>query len=67
VAASPLYTLHRLLISFAIALGVLLLVYGITRYVRAGDTTALGIGVFGAAASVALALYLRWFVRSRSR
>ena len=67
MAGSPLYALHRLLISFAIALGALLLIYGIAQFVRLHDATALGMGIGGAVAAGALALYLRWFLRKRAR
>jgi hypothetical protein len=63
--ANPLYTLHRILISFAIALGALLLLYGLLRYQKTGETWALGMGLAGAAAGTTLGLYLRWFLGKR--
>jgi hypothetical protein len=60
-----LYDAHRILISFAIGLGVVLLVYGVFQYRRAGDASALEMGLLGAIACAALALYLRWFLRKR--
>ncbi|HJZ84313.1 MAG TPA: hypothetical protein VKN99_04040 [Polyangia bacterium] len=65
--ASPLYALHRVLISLAIALGVLVLVYGVLRFARTGDGWALAMGVGGVVAAGALALYLRWFLRKQAR
>jgi hypothetical protein len=62
-----LYNAHRILIAFAIGLGVLLLAYGIEQFARAGSVSALGTGIGGAVACLALAIYLRWFLRKRSR
>jgi hypothetical protein len=62
---NQLYTLHRVLISVAIAFSLLLLIYGFLQYSRLGDVTSLGMGIAGAVIAVALAFYLRWFLRKR--
>jgi hypothetical protein len=58
-----LYALHRLLISAAIVLGVLLLGWGGLRARQTGEAWPIALGVGGAVAAAALALYLRWFMR----
>ena len=60
---ATLYRAHRILMLFALGLGVALLAYGVARFVRAHDGWALVTGLGGAAGCVAVALYLRWFRR----
>jgi hypothetical protein len=57
---------HRILISAAIGLAVLLLIYGVSRYLSTRDTQALATGIGGAGVGIALSLYLRWFLRKQA-
>lgn len=60
-----LYTFHKVLIGFAIAMGCVLAVVGVLLYVRTGQITDLALGGFGLGGGVALAWYLRWFLSKR--
>ena len=60
-----LVSFHRILIGFAIALGAILLVYGIEQYARTHDRLALATGAGGALACALMLLYLRWFQRKQ--
>jgi hypothetical protein len=63
--ASPLIKLHRLLITMAIGLGFLLLVYGVVQYLRAGDAASLATGIAGVLVCGGLIFYLRWFLQKQ--
>jgi hypothetical protein len=65
--ANALYALHRVLILAALALGVLVTIYGGARYVRLGGRGDLALALFGASMTVGWSLYLRWFLRKASR
>lgn len=60
-----LYTVHKVLIGFAIAMGCVLAAVGTLMYSRSGQPTDLALGAFGLGGGVALALYLRWFLAKR--
>lgn len=57
-----LATLHRILITAAIALGVLCVAYTLYRWLALADTRFLPTGILGAVASTGLVFYLRWFL-----
>jgi hypothetical protein len=57
----PLFVLHTVLISAAIGLGVLLLVWGLVMHRSSGATNDLLLGVSGGVAALLGGLYLRWF------
>jgi multisubunit Na+/H+ antiporter MnhB subunit len=63
--ATPLYTVHRITITSAIVMSLLILAYGMWRYYDTEEkwaiTMAIGAGAFG----LLLALYLRWFLRKK--
>ena len=50
---------HKLLIGAAIALGVLLLWWGVSRYLGVGDPGSLALGIGGAVAATGFAFYFR--------
>jgi hypothetical protein len=54
---------HRILISCAIALGLILIIFAVIK----GDQAYLASGVLGAVLSVGGALYLRWFLRKQMK
>ena len=56
-----LRAVHRLLIRFAIALSVILMIYGLGMYFGRGDKGAAGLAVGGLIAFVVWIFYLRWF------
>lgn len=58
-----LRSVHKLLIRCAIALSVVMVVYGIGMYVSRGNTGAGGLALVGAVAAVVWVYYLRWFNR----
>jgi len=62
-----LYLFHRILIAASAALGLILLAWGVGEYRAGAGTDRLVVGLFGALASVALGLYLRWFLRKSRR
>lgn len=62
-----LLTAHKLLIGAGIALGVLLLPWGLRRWRTTGDVGALALGVAGGVVALALAVYLRHAVRRYRR
>ncbi len=61
-----LYVLHRVLIGFAVALGLVFAAYSGVAWRASGSPLLLALAALSLAASVALAAYLRWFVRSRA-
>jgi hypothetical protein len=54
-----LITAHKILISSAVALGVLLVPYGVREYRATGAPSALALAIGGGVAAVVLAIYLR--------
>ncbi len=60
-----LYTAHKILISFAIVLGLVLLIYGVTQYRQTGSALALATGVVAVILDVGFVLYLRWFLKKQ--
>ena len=58
-----LRSVHRLLIRAAIALSVVLIVYGVGMYFGRGNRVAGGLAILGAAFAVVWVYYLRWFNR----
>lgn len=61
-----LYRLHRVVIGSAIALGLVFAAYTFLAWRSARSPLLLALAILSVAASVALAAYLRWFVRSRA-
>jgi membrane protein implicated in regulation of membrane protease activity len=61
-----LYRLHRAVIGSAILLGLVFAAYTGLAWRATGSPLPLALAVLSLAASVALAAYLRWFVRSRA-
>lgn len=62
-----IFAAHKILVSSAIGLGGILLLYGVWQYAQRGDGGALATGIASAAIGGALGFYLRWFVRKRLR
>ena len=58
-----LRSVHRLLIRFAIALSIILVVYGLGMYLGRGNTHAARLAIVGGVAFVVWVYYLRWFNR----
>ena len=58
-----LFTAHRALIVSATALGVVFATASALRFRDTGSATAAALGAAGLLASLALAGYLRWFLR----
>lgn len=58
---------HRILIIAAIALGAILLLYGVFQYSSQGDLIALLTGIAGSVMGVGLSFYLRWFLQKQRR
>ncbi|HEX9288490.1 MAG TPA: hypothetical protein VF904_03115 [Anaeromyxobacteraceae bacterium] len=58
-----LFTAHRALIASATALGVVFAAASALRFRESGNATALALGAAGLLTSIALAAYLRWFLR----
>jgi high-affinity Fe2+/Pb2+ permease len=56
-----LKTAHKILISAAIVLGILLVLYSAFQYLSNGDASYVPMGAIGAVVSVVLTFYLRWF------
>ena len=54
---------HRILITAAIVLGVIMMAFTAYRWLGRGDSSFLFTGALGAVCSFGLALYLRWFLR----
>jgi len=63
---SALYRLHRVVIGSAIVLGLVFAAYLSLSWRSTRSPLQLALAVLSVAASVALAAYLRWFVRSRA-
>jgi NADH:ubiquinone oxidoreductase subunit K len=63
---SGLLLAHRVLITMAISLSVILLIHGVHAYRAHGDVPSLVTGLCAAGVAVVLAFYLRWFVRKGS-
>lgn len=62
-----LYRVHRIVMTSAIALGVLFAVYSGVQYRSTGERLAAFLAALSAAASAGLSLYLRWFLLTRAR
>ena len=58
-----LFTAHRVLIVSASTVAVLFAAASAARFRESGRATALALGAAGLIASIALAAYLRWFLR----
>ena len=54
-----LVKVHKVLVGAAIALGVFLSWWGVSRYFGVGDKGSLALGIFGAVAVAGFAVYFR--------
>ncbi len=63
MARTQLYLAHRVVICSAIALGALFTVYSGARYRTSGQSASLALCALSGAATVALAVYFRWFLK----
>ena len=61
-----LYRLHRVVIGSAVLLGVVFAAYCALAWRAKRSPLMLALAILSLAASVALAAYLRWFIRSRA-
>lgn len=61
-----LYRLHRFVIGSAVLLGIVFAAWCGLAWRAAGNPWLLALAILSLAASVALAAYLRWFIRSRA-
>jgi hypothetical protein len=62
-----LLTAHKVLIGAAIALGLLLVPWGIIHYRRDHDVTALVLAIAGAVVAASLSIYLRVVLKKYGR
>jgi hypothetical protein len=56
---------HRVLITSGIVLGLMMVIFAVVRWAKGDDSYAIT-GAIGAVAAIALAIYLRWFLRKSS-
>lgn len=60
-----LFAVHRILISAAVATGVLFAVWAFFQWRAQGEASYLALAAAGLAGGAGLGLYLRWFLRTK--